>query len=147
MSSFLPDLVIKDPEGLPIAVIEVKNRQDLSSDIAIEMRRNMLKRGLPAQMPYFLLLSQDVGYLWKAQNYIDVPPAYTFPMENVITRYAIGAPNRRLFNTELELLILQWLMNLREESKHVVEEPEKSLEDAGFNEAIKDAAVLIGENI
>jgi hypothetical protein len=63
MKMFVPDLVIQDNKGNPIAVVEVKSRADLSQDVAIQIRRSMLARGLPAQIPYFLLLSQDEGYL------------------------------------------------------------------------------------
>jgi hypothetical protein len=147
MSAFRPDLVIKDSEGLPVAVVEVKSRRDLSSNVAAEIRHSLLTRGLPAQIPYFLLLSQDVGYLWKTPDNLDAPPAYKFPMDNVITRYSKGTPDRRLYETELELLIFQWLMNLSVKPQNTVEEPEKTLEHAGFNEAIKDAVVLIEEKL
>jgi hypothetical protein len=149
MSVFQPDLVIKDPDGRPIAVVEVKNRQDLSSDIAIEMRRNMLRRGLPAQVPYFLLLSQDVGYLWREsrQDNPDAPPAYEFPMDKVVKRYSHREPGQRLYGTELELLVLQWLTNLSTKPQKMIEEPERTLELAGFNDSIKEAMVLIEEEL
>src|SRR5258708_32928803 len=147
MSSFLPDLVIKNSEGLPVAVVEVQSRRDMSSNVATEIRHSLLARGLPAQIPYFLLLSQDVGYLWKTSDTLDAPPTYNFPMDNVIMRYSTGASDRRLYETELALLILQWLINLSIKPQNAVEEPEKTLELVGFNNAIKDAVVLIEEKL
>lgn len=91
MDTFTPDLVIRDKNGKPIAVVEVKSRDKLPADVATEMRRNMLSRGLPAQIPYFLLLSQDNGYLWRETSHLDpdTPPEYHFPMKNVIRQYSL----------------------------------------------------------
>lgn len=66
--SFKADLVIKNLEGPPIAIVEVQTRSNLSRDVATEIRHNMLERGLPSHLPYFMLLSQDRGYLWKEAN-------------------------------------------------------------------------------
>lgn len=90
MDTFIPDLVIKDTKGTPVAAIEVKSRYNLPVDAATEIRRNMLARGLPARIPYFLLLSQDEGYLWKSSGNADpdAPPTYHFPMTSVIHRYS-----------------------------------------------------------
>ncbi len=138
MSNFQPDLVIKNVEGKPIAVIEVQGRQDLTLDVAMEIRRNMLDSGLPAHIPYFLLLSQDHGFLWQDSQTgtSDVPPAYDFPMDKIISRYSNRNPEQRLFATELELLVLHWLTNLSSKPQKVMEEPEKTLAFSGFNASI-----------
>jgi hypothetical protein len=64
MPFFRPDLVIKNTEGMPIAIIKVVSWQNLTEDVAMEMKRNMVEDGLPIITSYFLLLSQDIGYLW-----------------------------------------------------------------------------------
>ncbi len=142
-----PDILIRDPDGFPIAVVEIKNRQNLSRDVATEMRRNMIAHGLPSRVPYFLLLSQDVGYLWKEpkQGNADAPPTYEFPMSPIVTRYLRRDPNERLYGAELELLALQWLTDLTLKPERDTEEPEKTLARAGFNEAIRGATVLLEE--
>lgn len=149
MNTFVPDLVIKDDKGKPVAVVEVKSRYNLSTDVATEIRRNMLARGLPAQIPYFLLLSQDDGYLWKGSDRSnpDTPPMYHFPMSSVIHRYSLKKPEQRLYETELELLALQWLANLIAKQQETTEEPEKTLAQAGFNDSIKNGIVLIEEGL
>ena len=149
MISFQPDLLIKSSDGRPIAIVEVMSRQNLSRDVATEIRRNMLSRGLPAQIPYFLLLSQDVGYLWKGskQDSPDAPPMYEFPMDKVMTRYSNREPGQRLYEAELELLVLQWLTNLSTKPQEATEEPEKTLARSGFNDSIKRAIVLIEEGL
>jgi hypothetical protein len=144
---FEADLVIKTAEGQPIAVVEVKSRKNLSRDVVSEIRNNMLARGLPARIPYFLLLSPDKGYLWvgEKQGDPDLPSVYEFPMDKVIARYSPKEPGQRLFGSELELLVLQWLTHLSLNPQEANEEPERTLERAGFNDAIKDSMVLIGE--
>ena len=138
------DILIKDPDGYPIAVVELKNRQDLSRDVATEIRRNMLARGLPSRVPYFLLLSQDVGFLWKESKLVDpdAPPTYEFPMNNVVTRYLKEDSERRLYESILELIVFQWLNDLATNPGNVDQEPEKTLALSGFSQSIKDATIL-----
>jgi len=142
-----PDILIRDDQGYPVAVVEVKNRQNLSPGLATELRHNMIMHGFPFQVPYFLLLSQDVGFLWKGakQQIPDAAPDYTFPMDKVIGRYLKRDPNERLYGAELELLALQWLTDLTSKPQKITEEPEKTLALAGFNESIKGATVLLEE--
>jgi len=42
MAVFRPDILILSPEDLPIAVVEVKNRQDLTREVAMALRRNII---------------------------------------------------------------------------------------------------------
>lgn len=147
MQSLPADLIIKNIEGTPIAIVEVKNLKDLSREEAIEMRRTLLNHGFPSNVPYFLLLSQEVGFLWKeaTPNDLDAAPTYEFPMDKVVKRYSEGVPARRLYGAELELLVLQWLTNLATKPQRYSEEPEKTLAHAGFNDSIKGASVFFGE--
>ncbi|HXL36123.1 MAG TPA: hypothetical protein VN954_02855 [Ktedonobacteraceae bacterium] len=144
-----PNILIQSSEGYPIAVVEVKNQQNLSRDIATKFRRNMLAHGLLAQIPYFLLASQDVGYLWKEPKYVsyNTPPNYEFPMDKVVTRYLKREPGQRLYGAELELVVLQWLTDLTQGTQENVEEPEITLSISGFIESIKGATVLAEEEI
>ena len=112
--SFKADLVIKNLEGPPIAIVEVQTRSNLSRDVATEIRHNMLERGLPSHLPYFMLLSQDRGYLWKEANGETglVQPNYEFPMGKVVERYSQHEPGQRLFEPELLYIVLHWLTNI-----------------------------------
>jgi hypothetical protein len=104
----------------------------------------LIEYGVPARVPYFLLLSQDVGFLWKEAKEVDLdaPPTYEFPMDTVVTRYLKEASERRLYESILELVIFQWLNDLATNSGNEDEEPEKTLARAGFNESIRDATIL-----
>ncbi|MHB8596535.1 MAG: hypothetical protein ACYDER_06965 [Ktedonobacteraceae bacterium] len=145
MTTFRPDLLIENSDGDPIAVVEVKAMSNLTRDEATVIRRNMLARGLPAHVPYFLLLSQDVGYLWKESKQYGVSetPMYEFPMHAVVNRYLDKEAQERLYGSVLELVMLQWLYNLSTKPQVITEEPEKTLARSGFNESIKGAMVLM----
>ena len=129
MRTFQPSMVIEDSDERPVAVVEAKSLSEMLLDDAVEIRRSMLERGLPAHIPYFLLVSQDIGFLWK-----DDP-------------YSLRQPEQRLYMEELEYLVLHWLTNLSSKPQEMEQEPEKTLAHAGFVDAIKDAMVLIGEKL
>ena len=148
-SRHIVDILIKSPEGDPIAVVEVKNLRNLSRDEAIQLRRNLADYGVPIQVPFFMLLSQDIGFLWKDSKYenLDAPPMYTFPMDNVVARYSDRKAGERLYEAEFEILALRWLNQLTIESQNSGEEPEKALASSGFYEAIKGAYALFESEV
>jgi len=150
MAVFRPDILIQSPQGRPIVVVEVKNRQNFSRNIAKEYRRNLLTHGMYPQGPYFLLVSQDVGFLWTntKENIFDAEPSYEFPMKNVITRYLKREPGERLYKFELDAVVDQWLFDLTNATNGTqknLEEPEKTLDLAGFNQLIRGAKVVAEE--
>jgi len=108
----------------------------------------MLERGLPPHVPYFLMLSCHVRFLWKYSPSLkaDSPPDYEFPMQSVIDRHAQGATHI-LIESVLEYVFLEWLLRLsfKPQEGEFVDEPEKTLARAGFTDAIKNTAVFIGD--
>jgi len=90
MSPFQADLLIETYKSDPVAIIEIYNALNLSKERAIVIRGDMLRSGLPLSVPYFLLVSQDKGYLWKnsEQPDSDAPPLYHFPMTRIVRKYA-----------------------------------------------------------
>ena len=104
MPNHLADLVIRDTKDDPLAVIDVVNFPGFSREEAIELRQRMIDRGMPAQLPYFLLLTQDVGFLWKdtEKSQLDISPNYEFPMDGLVQRYEKDSPQRRLYSWELK---------------------------------------------
>jgi hypothetical protein len=144
-----PDILIHDSEGYPIAVVEVKNLQNLSRDIATELRYNLINYGVSARVPYYLLLSQDVGFLWTESKQVEphAPPTYEFSMDKVVTRYLKEDSPRRLYGSILELLVYQWLNDLATKPVNEGEEPEKTLALSGFAKSIKGATILAEDNL
>lgn len=147
MAIFQPNILIQSHQGYPIAVVEVKNRQNLSRDVAAAFRRNMLVHGLLSQTPFFLLASQDTGFLWKEakEENLDALPDYEFSMDKVVSRYIKQKPGERLYEPVLDLVVSQWLLDLSMGTQKPLEEPERTLALAGFNESIKGAQIITEE--
>lgn len=143
--SYRADILVRSRDGEPIAVVEVKNRQDLNREVAIQLRRNMIAHGLLPHIPYFLLLSQDSGFLWKGKRRerLDAELTCEFSMSEIVTRYLpeLGS-KERLREAQLELLVLQWLSDLAQRPQEAIEEPERSLELSGFLNSIRGSAVI-----
>jgi len=145
MGDLLTDILITDHDDTPIAAVEVKNRQHLSPQVAAVLRRNLIVHGYVPPTPYYMLLSQDVGYLWKdaKPQDLDVLPDYAFPLDNVVARYLKSKAKRRLSGEELELVISQWFIELTLEHHEPREEPERTLATAGFLAAIRGGSVVV----
>lgn len=136
------DLLARDKQGRAIAIVELKNRPGLSARAAAELRRNIIVHGL-RQIPYFLVLSQDKGYLWKPDAPIDTMPQHSFLTRSVIPSHVIeSARNGRLTERELEFFVLQWLLELPRKSPEHLQDFENELIRSGFVDAIKDAEIL-----
>jgi len=139
------NILVQGPDNRTIAVIEIKNRQNLSRDIAMILRRNIGAFDSFPHAPYFLLLSQDVGFLWEESGQKDlVAPTVEFPMKQIMSRYLPDMnPDERLRNSELELLVLMWLNDLTWGQPETTEEPEKSLASSEFLRAVQGAACAL----
>src|SRR4051794_13702754 len=110
---FGTDLVISGPRGI-VAAVEVKNRQNLTPEVATALRRSMLAHGVVPRAQYFVLVSQDRAYLWRASDTDpDAPPAHQIPMKAIVKRYLprdlVGVWLR---SAELEIVVSQWLHDL-----------------------------------
>ena len=149
MRTFQPSVLIESSDEVPIAMVEVKGRRGMSRDAAVEIRSSMLERGLPAHIPYFLLLSPDVGFLWKDDPSLnaETPPDYEFPMMGVITRYSEGEPEKSLHWSVLEYVVLEWLVDLRAKPQEMMGEPDKTLARAGFTDALQQALIVMGDTL
>lgn len=138
--SFRTDVLVLDARDTPVAAIEVKNRPNLGAPEATIIRRNLFAHRLIAPVDYFLLVSQDVGYLWGPgkREAIDAEPDLSFPMCAVVERYSVEpTASGRLFNSQLELLVSSWIQELTSPGSRAEGEPELSLERAGFTSAVR----------
>jgi hypothetical protein len=146
MSPFLigTDVVVLTPRGDPIALVETKNREDLSREVAMILRRNLVAHGLAKRAPYFLLVSQDRGFLWdeRSGGKLLAAPVAEFSMVPVIQRYLpqVG-PEDRLRGAQLDLVVAQWLNDLAFGEPDPRGEPERSLVPTGFLTGIRGGTV------
>ena len=70
--------------------------------------------GFIANAPYFLMISQDIGFLWEdlESGITTSNPKLEFIMREVVSRYLPHLGEDRLSGSELEFLVIQWLMDL-----------------------------------
>ena len=141
------DLYVRRPDGSPVAIVEVKGGKDLSRDDATYMRQALLSRCPGTTAPFFLMVSQDTGFLWiDSQQRPDAPPSYEFPLNKIVSRYLPDLKaTDRLRHSELQLLYLHWLSDLSRSARRAEDEPEISLAEAGFLKAIEGARVTAEE--
>jgi hypothetical protein len=139
-SNSLPaNITIHRLHGPLIGTVEVKNREGLTSALASQLRRNLIAHGAEQDVQYFLLFSQDRGFLWHNRGRSDsaAPPDAEFPMDPVIHRYLPTNGPGRLRNSELETIIFSWLADTSELTAVPSTEPERTLALAGFLDAIR----------
>ncbi len=144
------DIVIRNSAGNAVALVEVNNSQNLSRDVAIDLRRTLIEHGLALAAPYFLILSQDYGFLWKdaGATDLDSPPTYEFSMRPVMQRYLSHIDTKdRLSGSVLELLVLHWLNEIALNGKQPEEDPERLLATSGFLDSLRDAMILVEANL
>lgn len=143
--SYEPDILMQSPDGFPVAVVEVKNREQLTADIATWIRADHLSHGLSARVPFFLLVSQDIGYLWDqiASPRTDAPPSYEFSMRGVMERYfPESAQGERVGSAQLELIIFQWLRDILDGGSESLEGPEHAIARSGMLSAMRGGRVI-----
>ena len=144
-----PDITIRKRDGSPIAIVEVKNKRELTEADASFLRGGFLAHGLMEDIPYFLVLSQDVGYLWHQEapaTGADVDAFTRFSMDAVLRRFVSEADREvRLHGAELELVVWQWLTEIAGNGLNADREPECQLRSSGFLDALQETSVRIEE--
>jgi hypothetical protein len=140
------DIVVQDADGNVFALVEVRNRQDLSPNIAAMLRRNLLAHGLVNWWSrFFLIVSQEIGYLWDQESLPKLdppPPTVEFPMVSVVGHYLPSlVGGARLSESQLELAVTQWLWDLASEAEDRPREPEAALAQTGFLQLIRGGRV------
>lgn len=146
MNSNSFDILITNDDGT-IAVVEVKNRKNLNIEDAKKVRRNiMAHQNLKSK--YFVLVSQDYGYIWDNEDSQQVlsNPLISFSMQDVVSRYykQMSTNENRLRENELEIIVTQWINDLvrANESRNFTSEPEQKLLEGGFIDTIIGARVI-----
>jgi len=144
MASPIFDMLIRDEDGQLIATTEVKAYQDLSSDVAIDLRKTLVEHGVLPKNIFFLLVSQDKGYLWKedGKQSIEQAPITSFSMDEIIQHYAKDLASLRLRETELALLILQWLFDLSAGGDSGIDAQEMTPSLTEFLKSVRGATII-----
>ena len=137
------DILVTDADERPIAVVEVKNKEGLSREDAMRQLRVLTTHYALPYAAYYLVVSQDYGYLWKGPLVAGAAPALQFAMDSVIERYGPALDNgRRLRGGDVTVAVARWLIRLTNEQSDVRGVPESALNDTGFIEAMQGAVVV-----
>jgi hypothetical protein len=142
-----PDMVVLAPDGKAVVLVEVRNRQNLTADVAAEIRRNLIEHGIKyGWARFFLMTSQETGYLWDQESLEPgeiPPPTVEFSMVPVIDHYVPSfANNGRLRGSAVELAVSKWLWDLGFGSEHRPNEPDVALAKTDFLQLMKGTHVI-----
>lgn len=143
-----PDIVVTKPSGAPVALIQLWNPITLSRKDAIDYRDRTYHHGWDDwRVSFFLLLSQDVGFVWdEGAQAKGASPTLEFSMAPVIKRYLPHHDGReRLLGFSLDMLVNSWLNELAGAFRDVCDEPETSLAATGFIEKIQGGYIRIDD--
>jgi hypothetical protein len=146
------DIEVQTARGDPLALVEVKNFEILTRKMASTIRLNLLAHA-PADWwsKFFMIVSQDAGYLWEQGSHPsteELPPAVEFSMVPVVGRYLPSFANGgRLWKTQLELAVTQWLWDLALGREDHSQEPEKTLATTDFLLCIRGGRVTLESDL
>lgn len=137
------DILVTNAEMQPI-VVEVKNKEHLTREDAVRLFRDLTAYAALPAAPYVLVISQEVGFLWKDPLVTSpMPPPLEFPMDEVIGRYVPDiSPSRRLRPQELQVASARWLLQLTGIGADDRTSAERMLRDVGFIAALEGAIVI-----
>lgn len=101
------DILVAEPSGATVLVVEVKNRRGLDAEAA----RQHLALIDPPHLCYFMLVSQETAHVWSPGEARGLqPPSASFAFDEVVAQYAPEASDDdRLHGQALELIVVEWL--------------------------------------
>ena len=134
------DIGIRDREGRPIAIVEVKRRR--GTDLAWARRfyqSNIGSEPLPAD--FFLLVTVDTIYLWRRSD--SVPEPAVIDAAPVLRRFfeKSGTDPSSISAEAFELLVFFWLGELSQNPPVKGEEQPLALRDLLTHLSTKDTSV------
>jgi len=112
------DMLIRGEDGQLIAAAEVKAYQGLTSAVAIDLRKTLIEHNALPRNIYFLLVSQDNGYLWKEDNAPngDQPPIAAFSLSEPFSTLAKREADRRRLSKSLNDVLRDLLRSMSNQS-------------------------------
>jgi hypothetical protein len=139
-----PDLLLTADDGRVVAVVDVKNPQVLTLPEA-SVQRDRYLSGIAAR--FFLIVSQNQGFLFDQQR-AEYQPAAQLEMFEVVSRYYPSAsPGQRFKGLELELIVQQWLRDLTHGQLVAQSPADRALADTGFTEAVRGARIDVSPTV
>jgi hypothetical protein len=130
-------------------VIAIKNQPDVSTDWAIQMRRNLLEHGLTQNAPYFLLAHPEKFYLWENSKSVsyEAPPDYIIDAVEALTSYYNPLPRsfNEISHDYFDIFMDIWIRHLAKSqlNREEVGSGLAWLFDSGLYEIIKQGLLVI----
>lgn len=146
------DIVVRAPDRRIIALVEVKSARDLRDEDVGYIRRSLMSSAREyALAPFFLLVTQDTGYVWDQQHSGVLPfaPATTtFSMAPVIARYLPWlSPSEQPGAPELELATAQWLGDIARSASDQLLPSIDALGESAFWQELQGASIATDARI
>lgn len=139
MLSYSYDLVVRNAHGNLIALVEIKNAKSFPVEFAASLATQMLEESGLRDIPYLMVLSQEIGFLWlnATAGAIDSEHVVRLDMTPVLDRYQREDRTQWLTDAVLTLRTQQWLTELSMGNVQSGAEPERTLDSLGFIRAIR----------
>jgi hypothetical protein len=137
------DIVVRAQNGRVRALVEIKNPQEFTSEDATAFRRDLLADNrLDLAVPFFLMVSQEMGFLWQNDPDPFAEPIIQFPLAKVVAHYWPGFdPAERLPEPALQHVITSWLDDLALRSPDRPRDADRYFDGTNFLVAITVATV------
>ena len=142
-TTLMADLVVRDPHGRLVALVEVKAGPPMTWEMASRSRDLVL--GGNVSVPYFLLVSEEAAFLWALlQAGGEAPQATSCRMGEIIARYWPSRPvGSRITSDQLTFITRLWLLDLAEAfADELNDEASRCLAHEGLVEAMHGGTVL-----
>ena len=137
-SLYFIDLLLKNQEGQPVGLIEIKSYPKTSIEVktkTFEQLENYAnKLGNPPVLRYYTILSPATGYVMDIKNNTNIE----FPTKNILEHYLpknIPTPNQPLLASAFSTWLRDLSLGVRELSQ-----TEQKLKKFGFIDNIKGTA-------
>lgn len=140
------DVVVRNRVGNLVVVLATKNPLNFDLEWATEIEQDLLEHSHLDPIPFVIIASQDVGYVWKdaSLSHGTEPPAAQISIADVLARYDREPSGRRMSGRELSLLLQTWLHDLTYGLVGNEQDPEKTLDMLGFLQAV-DGGLVLGD--
>jgi len=143
----LEDLVLYQPNGLPIAAVDIRAKLGTTPEWAAKLRRNLLAHGGAVPALYFLVVTPDRVYLWKGSGTepAELPPTHVVDAGPVFQPYFAAAKldPSSVRGPSFELVVDTWLAELTRTDSEALEQRSVPTSDellrSGLVEAIRNA--------
>lgn len=108
------DLLVKNRDGDPILIVEVKRQMNVSQEWVTQLRRNLFSAAVFPKSPYFLIAFPDKFYLWANTSTSKDAPDYIIDAKPLIQKYfeKTGTQPNQISGISFEIIIASWLQEI-----------------------------------